>query len=474
MLFNSPFFLLIFIPLFFLSYFSVGKLSLRNIVIVLFSIFFFAWGDPVFIWYVISGTWVDYMIIKHALCCSNKSERVKKFWLAVAILINVAALGFFKYANFFIDQLFMMGLPKPSWYGVALPLGISFIAFHKISFVTDLYKNRLAPPKNFINALLYILFFPQLIAGPIIRYHEIGQQINWRTHSCGDFLGGFFRFSRGLAKKAMFADPAGGIADAVFALSPKSIPIPYAWIGVIAYAIQIYFDFSGYSDMAIGLGRMAGFRFPENFNQPYISKSVTEFWRRWHITLSNWMRLYLYIPLGGNQVKPWRMYLNLWIVFLISGFWHGAAWTFVLWGAYYGLFLTIEKFCQRNNLNIPMPGPIKQFLTFVIILNSWALFRAPTIHYAKILIGRMYGLLPQVQPTPQPFALIFPSHEMTMIIIGLFIAMIPLPDMVRRLSDVRDKLWLDIVRWVSSIVMFTVSLASIMASGSSSFLYFRF
>ncbi|MCK9637429.1 MAG: MBOAT family protein [Methylobacter tundripaludum] len=478
MLFNSPLFLLVFIPLFLMAYFAVPGIRLRNAVIVLFSIFFFAWGDPVFVWYVIAGTWIDYMIIKHVLMNPTLSEEVKKGGLVVAILINVGALLFFKYANFFVDQvqplLHMIGIEKPSWYGVALPLGISFIAFHKISFVLDLYKQRTSPPASFIEALLYILFFPQLIAGPIIRYHEISQQIRVRTHSAEEFIAGFFRFARGLGKKALIADPAGEIANAIFALPPESLPSHYAWVGVLAYSVQIYFDFSGYSDMAIGLGRVVGFRFPENFNQPYTAKSVTEFWQRWHITLSNWMRLYLYIPLGGNKVAPWRMYFNLWIVFLISGLWHGAAWNFVLWGAYYGFFLTLEKMCERRGWDLPMPGVVKQLLTFVIIINAWVLFRAESLDYAIQLLGRMYGLIPQLQPTTEPFALIFPPHGLVVIVVGLLIAVIPLPEALHRLAMVKDSLKLDSIRWAASIVLFWSALSSIMASGSSSFLYFRF
>ncbi|HNX67880.1 MAG TPA: MBOAT family O-acyltransferase [Candidatus Omnitrophota bacterium] len=478
MLFNSPFFLLVFIPAFLVAYFAIPGIRLRNAVIVLFSLFFFAWGDPVFVWYVIAGTWIDYRIIKSILCSPGRSERAKKVWLIVAISLNVFALLFFKYANFFVDQieplLRFAGRGRPSWYGVALPLGISFIAFHKISFVVDLYKRRITPPANFKDALLYILFFPQLIAGPIIRYHEIGPQIETRTHSTEDFLIGFFRFSRGLGKKALLADPAGVIANAVFGMAPQSLPFSYAWIGVIAYAVQIYFDFSGYSDMAIGLGRLVGFRFPENFNQPYTAKSITEFWKRWHITLSNWMRLYLYIPMGGNRVEPWRMYLNLWIVFLLSGLWHGAAWTFVLWGAYYGFFLTLEKFCERRGWTFSVPGVIKNLWTFLVVLNAWVLFRAPTIDYARLFLGRMYGMLSQSQPTSEPFALIFPPHDLAVTLIGLLIAMIPLPEAVRRLGAIRDSSILDMTRWGFGVLLFWVALSDILASGVSSFLYFRF
>jgi alginate O-acetyltransferase complex protein AlgI len=478
MLFNSPLFLLGFIPLFLVTYFAVPGIRLRNVVIVLFSTLFFAWGDPVFVGYVIAGTWVDYLIIKHVLSNQSLSAGVRKTALVVAILINVVALLFFKYANFFVDQfqplLQLAGLERPSWYGVALPLGISFIAFHKISFVLDLYKQRTSPPTSFVDALLYVLFFPQLIAGPIIRYHDIGQQIRTRSHSSEEFIAGFFRFTRGLAKKVLIADPAGDIANAIFALPPESLPTHYAWLGVLAYTIQIYFDFSGYSDMAIGLGRIVGFRFPENFNQPYTARSVTDFWQRWHMTLSKWMLLYLYIPLGGNKVAPWRMYFNLWIVFLISGFWHGAAWTFILWGAYFGLFLTFEKFCEQRGWVFSAPAMVKQLLTFVIIMNSWVLFRADSLEYAMRLLGRMYGLIPQLQPAAEPFALIFQPHGLAVIVLGMVIAMIPLPEALRRLEGIMDSIRLDTVRWATGTLLFVMSLSAILASGSSSFLYFRF
>lgn len=477
MLFNSPVFLLVFLPLFWTAYFIVPGLRLRNAVIVAFSLFFFAWGDPVFVGYVVAGTWLDYMVIRHVLTVEEVGDRWKKIWLTLAIAINVGALLFFKYFNFFIDQitplLTLLGAGRPSWYGVALPLGISFIAFHKISFLLDLDKHRTTPPDSYLDTLLYILFFPQLIAGPIVRYYEIGGQIRSREESAEDFLKGLFRFARGLAKKALLADPAGGIVSAVFAMPPESLPVHYAWVGVVAYALQIYFDFSGYSDMAIGLARTVGFRFPENFNQPYVSASVTEFWRRWHITLSNWMRLYLYIPLGGNRVAPARMYCNLWLVFLISGLWHGAAWTFICWGAYHGFFLTLEKFAELRGWRFPVPRPVKQLLTAAVVLNAWALFRADSLGYAARLIGRMYGLVAQTLPAQEPFALLFPPHGLAVLGVGLLIAVVRLPQWARELGE-RSSLGLDTMRWATSVILFTASLASLLAAGGSSFLYFRF
>jgi alginate O-acetyltransferase complex protein AlgI len=478
MLFNSPLFLLAFIPLFLLVYFSVQRFSSKNAVIVLFSIFFFAWGDPVFVGYVVVGTGVDYLIIKYILSNQFLGVGIRRFAVAVAILINVAALFFFKYANFFVDQfqplLQLAGLERPSWYGVALPLGISFIAFHKISFVLDLYKQRTSPPESFVDALLYVLFFPQLIAGPIIRYHDIGTQIRQRDHRSEEFIAGFFRFTFGLSKKVLIADPVGKIANAIFALPSDSLPIHYAWLGVLAYTIQIYFDFSGYSDMAIGLGRMVGFKFPENFNKPYTAISVTDFWQRWHMTLSKWMLLYLYVPLGGNKVAPWRMYCNLWIVFLISGFWHGASWNFILWGAYFGFFLTVEKFIERRGWGFAAPSVARQLLTFLIIMNSWVLFRSDSLEHALRMLGRMYGVLPQLHPAAEPFALLFPPHGLAMIVFGTILATVSIPSVLTSVVRMKDSVWRDIVRWAGSAILFLASLSAIFASGSSSFLYFRF
>jgi alginate O-acetyltransferase complex protein AlgI len=478
MLFNSPLFLLGFLPIFLIAYFVVPGIRLRNILIVLFSTFFFAWGDPLFCGYVIAGTGIDYLIIKHVLCKRSASVKLRQIALVAAVMINISALLFFKYANFFVDQfqplLQLVGMPTPSWYGVALPLGISFIAFHKISFVLDLYKQRISPPSSFIDALVYVLFFPQLIAGPIVRYYDIGHQIRARSHSSDEFIAGFFRFTRGLAKKMLIADPAGLIANAIFSLQPESLPTHYVWLGVLAYTIQIYFDFSGYSDMAIGLARIVGFKFPENFNQPYTARSVTEFWQRWHMTLSKWMLVYLYIPLGGNQVSQWRMYFNLWIVFLISGFWHGAAWTFIFWGAYFGFFLMLEKFCDQRGWVIPLPKVFRQLLTFIVIMNSWVLFRAESLEYAIGMFGRMYGLTSQLQVATEPFALIFPPHGLAVILLGLAIAVTPLSVMPKLPQKLKDSIMLDTALWIISILLFVLSLSSILAAGSSSFLYFRF
>lgn len=478
MLFNSPIFLLCFLPIFFCMYFLSSGIRLRNMVITMASILFFAWGEPGFIGYVILGTGLDYLVIKYIFSDQRVDQQVKKNALIVAIILNVIALFFFKYFNFFIDQfeplLNIANINKPSWYPIALPLGISFIAFHKISFLIDLYKQRTPPPKTFVEALVYILFFPQLISGPIVRYHEIGSQIQSRQHDIDTFLNGIFRFTFGLAKKVLIADPCGEIADSIFGLNPNSLPTSSLWIGALAYSIQIYFDFSGYSDMAIGLAKSVGFKFPENFNRPYSAISVTNFWHRWHMTLSNWMRLYLYIPLGGNRVSTWRTYLNLWIVFLISGFWHGASWTFIVWGAYHGFFLTIEKFCTNHGWELKLPKIAKQLLTMLVIMTAWVIFRADSLSYAMTFLTRMYGITGQSLPSPQPFMILFSPLQLTTLMLGILFVIIPPPQKLISYVVQKDTIAIPARYWIYVNVLFLLSLASIMAMGSSSFLYFHF
>lgn len=478
MLFNSPFFLFAFLPTFLLVYFLFPTLRIRNLVVLLFSAFFLAWGDLIFLFYVFIGTLIDYLVIKYVFCNEKYNNYSKKLWLIAAIAINVGALIFFKYANFLFDQinpLFeLFAFDKPSWYGVALPLGISFVAFHKISFLMDLYKGRINPPKSLINALIYILLFPQLIAGPIVRYQDIGYQIENRIIKANNFLSGFFCFSYGLAKKTVIADPAGVIADYVFNLQPQALSVGYAWLGILAFTMQIYFDFSGYSNMAIGLARMIGFNFPENFNQPYTARNITDFWSRWHITLSKWMGLYLYIPLGGNRVRKSRMYINLWIVFLVSGFWHGSAWTFIAWGAYFGFFLTLEKWMNINGISFKIPIFFKRLTTFLVILNSWVLFRADSLPYAIKFFERMYDFSSEPISALEPFSLAFHPHDVSMLLIGLLFSIIKIPKFILKFKELEYPIFRDIIYFVGGIILLIISSAYIFSFGISSFLYFRF
>jgi len=392
MLFSSTFFLIYFLPVFFSIYFVLPQ-SLKNYYIVLTSILFYAWGAPQFV-FILLGTVVFNFGLAHIIVRSE--ARKKRLLLIFSVLVNLGLLLFFKYANFFIDNvnaLFLaMGMHPFSFMRIALPIGISFFTFHQLSFIIDVYRGVKPPMKKISDYALYILLFPQLIAGPIIRYNEIADQIQGRNKKfdLDVVLAGFLRFAIGLAKKVLIANILGKEADRIFALPDNELDFVLSWMGAITYTFQIYFDFSGYSDMAIGLAKMMGFTFPENFNHPYIAQSITDFWRRWHISLSRWMRDYLYIPLGGNKVSEGRLYFNLWIVFLISGFWHGAEWTFIIWGAYHGFFLAIERLFL-----LKVTAKIGVFLriafTFFITVIGWVIFRASTIEQAFSFLQKMFS-----------------------------------------------------------------------------------
>jgi alginate O-acetyltransferase complex protein AlgI len=323
----------------------------RNAVALAASAFFYAWGAPRFVIVLFASGLVDY-VLGRELPEGRRAPRARKGILALAVVLNVALLLYFKYANFFVGELngwlARLGMDGVSWAGVALPIGISFFTFQKLSYLVDVYRGVAQPARNAGDYLLYVALFPQLIAGPIVRYHDVARQLVARDYTRERFFTGMLRFGQGLGKKVLVANTMAEVADAAFGAAPATLSFGWAWVGVLAYAFQIYFDFSGYSDMAIGLGRLLGIEFLENFNRPYISRSITEFWRRWHISLSNWMREYLYVPLGGNRKGTARTYLNLWVVFLISGFWHGAAWNFVAWGAFHGFFLCFDKLAKRS------------------------------------------------------------------------------------------------------------------------------
>jgi alginate O-acetyltransferase complex protein AlgI len=353
------------------------------------------WGAPKFVLVILASILVDFYL-SHWIF--NSEGLRKKAILIFSVCLNVGILLYFKYANFFVENVNAMlqsfGAREPiQWTSVALPIGISFFTFHELSYIIDVYRGVNKPMKRITDYAVYILLFPQLIAGPIIRYKEIANQIIDRHHqeTIDNRLTGFFRFVIGLSKKVLIANVLGEQVDEIFSTPADQLSTSLAWIGIVAYSFQIYFDFSGYSDMAIGLARMLGILFPENFDNPYIARNITEFWRRWHISLSRWMRDYLYIPLGGNQVdSKARLYLNLWLVFLISGFWHGAAWNFIVWGAFHGLFLIADRlFLLRITEKI---GKIpSMFMTFLIVIIGWVFFRSDTISYATSFIHTLFG-----------------------------------------------------------------------------------
>ena len=393
MVFSSILFILYFLPIFLIVYHLVGK-KYKNYVLLISSIFFYSWGAPKFIFVILGTTLIDFQIVKWMGQTEDDSKRKKL--LTVSVFVNIGLLFYFKYCNFFIENVnaLLSGLKdhQLQLLKVVLPIGISFYTFETITYLVDVYRKLHKPLLNFKDYLLYILFFPKLIAGPIVRYHDLADQITDRTSNdtIDNRLTGFYRFAIGLAKKVLIANQLGVQADAVFAMQVSDLATFTAWIGILAYTFQIYFDFSGYSDMAIGIAKMVGFKIPENFDNPYTSRSITEFWRRWHISLGNWMRNYLYIPLGGNKVDTKaRLFFNLWIVFLLSGFWHGASWGFIIWGAYHGVFLILDRLFLAKTLG-KVGGVVSTLFTFLAVAIGWVFFREEKVGDAFLYIQRLF------------------------------------------------------------------------------------
>lgn len=477
MLFTTPIFLFLFLPLLLSAYYLVHEkfLPARNFIALIGSVIFFAWGEPIFVFFLLASTYLDYKISLAVAPENAMKQEYKKLLLTMAIAYNVLVLISSKYLNFIFAELADLHINTPK-INLPLFLGISFITFHKVSYLVDSYKGRAIPPRNFFDCALYIFLFPQLIAGPIIRYHDIGAQIHHRQHSVEAFLTGFFRFSVGLSKKLLIADPLSHVADQVFALPTEEISCLVGWSGIVAYTLQIYFDFSGYSDMAIGMGRMMGFRFPENFNWPYLSRSITEFWRRWHISLSNWMRLYLYIPLGGNRVSTVRIYFNLWIVFLISGFWHGASWNFIAWGAYYGFFLCLERAVSSSHLfkNTVLPDRLCHILTMLIVMIGWVLFRSPSLTYAGGYIATLFGF-GHTNLDVLPWGLMLGNHELFIMAIASLFAYLALPrSWLAYLKMTSYGIGVMSFQFITTLFLLILSAAAMVSSDYIPFLYFRF
>jgi alginate O-acetyltransferase complex protein AlgI len=474
MIFSSIVFLLFFLPAFLITYYFADK-KYKNIVILIFSIFFYSWGAPKFIFVILGTTFLDFHLVKLMSLTQKKLHR--RLMLSLSVSVNLGLLFYFKYSNFFVENvnafLSIFGDVNIHWTKLLLPIGISFYTFETITYVVDVYRRVHAPLNNFWDYQLYIILFPKLIAGPIIRYHQLADQITDRSQNdtIDNKLTGFYRFVIGLAKKVLIANHMGQQADAIFSTNYADLSTINAWIGILAYAFQIYFDFSGYSDMAIGIGKMIGFIFPENFNNPYISQSITEFWRRWHISLGNWMRNYLYIPLGGNRVtNKSRLYFNLWFVFLASGLWHGASWSFVIWGAYHGLFLVLERiFLLKVYEKIGKLASTS--LTFLIVVIGWVFFRVERLSDAVVYIKRMFAF-----NFNNKFS--FGSEFGFFFLIALFFAFFTYSFKGQK---IQDKIYFDMYSnrrhiVVSSLIilLLVLSVSSITAFGFNPFIYFRF
>ncbi len=393
MIFSSVTFLYYFFPLFLCVYFGARD-DRKNTVAIIGSLIFYTWGEPLFALVLTGMSVVIYTLGNFLSPEEGAAGFRRKAILWVGLLITIGMLGWFKYANFCVAQAnalrAYLGMAPVPWTHIVLPIGISFFTFQKISYLLDVYRGTTKPARSLSDFLLFVALFPQLIAGPIIRYHEISDQIRTRTHSLENFHAGLWRFLLGLGRKVLIANPLGLTADKIFAMEPTTLPVQYAWIGMLAFAFQIYFDFAGYSDMAIGMARMMGFTFMENFDRPYTSRSITEFWQRWHISLGAFMREYLYIPLGGNRGSVIRTSINLWIVFLVSGLWHGASWTFVAWGAFHGALLSIERVIGRKRI-ARLPTALGVAVTFTLVSLGWVLFKSNTISHAIGFYHRLWA-----------------------------------------------------------------------------------
>ena len=391
MLFSSSTFLFVFLPLVIMFYYSFFRHSrrLQNIFLFLVSLFFYAWGEPSFVFVMIGSIIVNYAF--GLIVDIYRTDKVKsKIILGVSVTFNIILLFIFKYLSFVIENInsiFQLSLETGK--NITLPLGISFFTFQAMSYVIDVYRGN-EVQKNPLNVGLYIAFFPQLIAGPIVRYETVAYQINHRKETFMLFSDGVVRFITGLGKKVLIANTMAVVADNVFNSNLQTVSPAFAWLGAIAYTLQIFFDFSGYSDMAIGLGKMFGFEFPENFDYPYISTSITEFWRRWHISLGTWFRDYVYFPLGGSRVKgKFRLIRNLFVVWFLTGVWHGANWTFILWGLVYFVLLTFEKLTGLHKSKKLLP--LKYIYTMFFVVLGWVLFRADNLTQAYQYITAMFG-----------------------------------------------------------------------------------
>lgn len=471
MIFSTSLFLLYFLPIFLLLY-HITPLKYKNLTALVASLLFYIWGAPDFIFILIGSILLDFYFTTQFA-----KVRGRKLFFILSLIMNIGLLAYFKYANFFIlnmnELLQNLGFTQVAWTQIALPIGISFFTFQKISYTVDVYRKNSRPLKSITDYALYIMLFPQLIAGPIVRYNEIADQLTDRkqNETYNNKLIGFYRFIIGLSKKVLIANSVGVYADVVFNLAPADLTFLTSWIGLFAYAIQIYFDFSGYSDMAIGLGKMIGFNFSENFNNPYISRSITEFWKRWHISLSTWMRDYIYIPLGGNRSNKFKLYVNLWIVFLISGFWHGASWNFILWGVFHGLFLSLDKLFLKKWLS--KLGGFSFIITFLIVLFSWVLFRCESIShsllfYKTLLVPDKLGLTADLT-----------NKVLFFLVIGVFFSFITFTRIGLKMekfiffkshfSNIHH-----IVFSIISIILFIICIGYISGQEFNPFIYFRF
>ncbi len=467
MVFSSLTFLLYFLPITCILYFTARSITQKNIILLIVSLFFYAWGEPVYIFVIVLSLLNDYFFSNQIQRLRDKSANKKyleRIYFLVSLAINLGLLMFFKYSNFIIENVnYLLDLNIQAS-NLPLPIGISFYTFQTMSYSIDVYRAKLKAQRNFITLATYVALFPQLIAGPIVRYETIEQELTVRTSNSTDIAYGIRRFIVGLAKKVLIANQMGLIADAIFKTGATANYTLVVWLGVVAYSFQIYFDFSGYSDMAIALGRMFGFHFLENFNYPYIASSITDFWRRWHISLSSWFKDYVYIPLGGNRKLQYR---NIFIVWFLTGLWHGASWNFIIWGLYYAYLLIIEKLLKGK---ITLPYVLKRAITMFLVFVGWTIFRVENFTDLKAVFTTMFTYK---HISISLFLLEYQSilYALPFIIVAI-IASVPLfKKLALKLEHKKITAYLlDFYL----IVVFLITMSFLVGSSFNPFIYFRF
>lgn len=463
MIFSSIPFLFLFFPLFILLYFTL-PFKYKNHILLLFSLIFYAWGEPIYILLMIFSSIVDFINGKNIEKYKDDNKK-KKIYLIISIIINISLLGFFKYADFFIkviNNILNLDIPLLN---LGLPIGISFFTFQTMSYSIDVYREDVKAEKDFLTFMTYVCMFPQLIAGPIVRYETVSNELHKRDINFKKFADGFTRFLRGLFKKVLIANNIGLLFTLITSSEVNELSIMTGVLAIVSYAFQIYFDFSGYSDMAIGMGNMCGFTFLENFNYPYISKSITEFWRRWHISLSSWFKDYVYIPLGGSRVNILKNIRNILVVWILTGFWHGASWNFIFWGLYYGILLLLEKFVLKKYID-KLPDFVKHIYTIILVFIGWMIFAFDDSKYLFAFIKA----LTSNKFVDSAFLYYFKNYFLILVIATVF----SLPVYPKVKEKMNNTIFTSLLSISIYVILFIITLSYLVSDTYNPFLYFRF
>lgn len=468
MVFSTATFIFLFLPIIILIYY-LSSPKIRNLVLFIGSLIFYAWGEPIYILIMLFSTFFDYfngLLIDYFQ--KNNNNKKAKYILILSITVNLSILAFFKYSNFFIVNINNLLNLNINTLNISLPIGISFYTFQTLSYTIDVYLSNVKAQKNIINFACYVTLFPQLVAGPIVKYKDVEYELENRIESFSSFSYGVKRFIIGLFKKVLLANNIGLIYEEISLIPINNISILTSWLGAIAFSFQIYFDFSGYSDMAIGLGAMFGFKFLENFNYPYISKSISDFWRRWHISLSTWFKEYVYISLGGNRTSKYKAIRNLLIVWILTGFWHGANWNFILWGLYFGLILILEKYYLKNLLN-KLPDFILHIYSLILIIIGWVMFSFEDLYNLKKYLKAMFSFNNILYDNT--FIYLFTSN-IVLIIICFILSTPIIKNLIKKYENLSP------IAYISEsfglFIMFFISINYLVSASYNPFLYFRF